>query len=112
MPKKNNNLWRCIVLINLLLCSPLLKGEEKWQDIDKIYHFTISGGMSYTIGCVLHQQKISYEKAVSTAFFISISIGSLKELYDKFIKKTHWSWSDFIWDVAGTIVGSYGIKFC
>ena len=37
---------------------------------------------------------------------MAVSFGAGKELYDRNVKNTYWSWKDLAWDLAGAVAGA------
>ncbi|MDD5529024.1 MAG: DUF2279 domain-containing protein [bacterium] len=76
--------------------------EDEWFTIDKFHHFSYSFGATALIFHVYHCQ---LNNPTPGAQMLSISTTALfgigKEVYDKFCKKTLFSYKDLTFDVLG-----------
>lgn len=69
---------------------------------DKIQHFTLWAGLSFVLFILL---------GIYWGLFWAIVFGIGKELYDRFIKETEFSYSDLIADGLGVLVSLMIVKF-
>ena len=66
------------------------------QNFDKILHATV---------CYLIVLTLAHLYSLTTGIVWAVIWGILKELYDKYIKKTCFDWSDIKADIVGIIAG-------
>jgi len=71
---------------------------------DKLKHF-IAGFVICIIGYVVIGLFTSVIQASLAGLFLAFLAGLLKELYDKFIKKTCFDWGDWAMTNIGGIIG-------
>jgi len=95
-------------------CSSMNKKKEKdpWFGPDKIQHFAYSAVIGASTAAILKNNGSSKCEAATGGIGFSLAIGAGKEYYDKYIKKTQWSWKDMFWDLAGGAVGSHLATGC
>ncbi|MFA5032113.1 MAG: DUF2279 domain-containing protein [bacterium] len=76
--------------------------EDEWLGLDKFHHFSYSLG---TTALIFHVYHCQLNNPTPGAQMLSISTTALfgisKELYDKFCKKTLFSYKDLTFDVLG-----------
>jgi putative lipoprotein len=99
-----------VIFINVVGCASLPQNDDRlndrWLAQDKMLHFAVSGIIS---GLTAHAAKNNGSgrcEAAAVGFGVSISIGASKEIYDKYERKTGYSYRDMVWNVAGSTVGS------
>lgn len=99
-----------ILLIVLLISVPLTASPndpDRWLAKDKFEHFGLSAFYSTGIAKVAHRHfEIDRDRSILIGATITISLGALKEGADYKFHKGRASYKDFIWDIAGTIVGA------
>ncbi|MCK4306731.1 hypothetical protein KAW50_00735 [candidate division WOR-3 bacterium] len=80
---------------------------DRWISRDKFHHFSYSLGLT---GLSYHIYHCQFNNPNPEARYFSISLtavaGISKELYDKFYKKSIFSYKDLVWDAVGITVGS------
>ena len=99
-------------------CKTILIMEEKFENTteekktwtvttdtvspekDKFWHFV--GCMAITLITFFIGGSFGY---AMLGVIIALMIGYLKELYDKFFKKTKFDWKDIAWDTFGAFAG-------
>ena len=93
------------VLISALLlsgCATVNHPDDSWFSRDKAYHFAaasaIGAGATWAAG--------GDDAAPVIGVGIAVSFGAGKELYDRNVKNTYWSWKDLAWDLAGAVAGA------
>lgn len=86
--------------------------KDDWYGIDKLAHFSVSAAIAAGVTNYKERHGSSGCAAARMGFAITLSIGAGKELYDKKIKKTFWSWEDMTWDAIGATVGSLAAADC
>lgn len=96
-----------IVLFLISGCAPIFVKQDPWFGRDKMYHFVCSGAIGAGATLAVRSNGGSEQTAPVIGVTVAVGIGGGKELYDLTIKKTYWSWKDFIWDIAGSAAGSY-----
>lgn len=84
----------------------------KYQD--KILHFIVSLVLaiivsifiSFAIYCCSTSHKINAVIAYSYVFFVTLTVGIFKELYDMTREGNHFCWKDLAADAVGAAIGS------
>ena len=97
------------ILIAILLssgCLTLEQSADDWFGKDKLYHFAASSVISAAVTKNEIDNDCSKSRAVNNGIFVTMSLGAGKELRDKHVKKTFWSWKDMIWNLVGAYLGS------
>ena len=91
-----------ICALFLLGCATVNHPDDNWFARDKAYHFAaasaIGAGATFMAG--------SEDAAPVIGVGVAMSFGAGKELYDREVKKTYWSWKDLAWDLAGAVAGA------
>jgi putative lipoprotein len=99
-----------ITVFILLFAAQSYAGQndfDRWFAKDKCEHFALSAFYSAGIAKVAHRHfEICKDRSILIGAAITISLGALKEGVDYKFHKGRASYKDFIWDVAGTIVGA------
>ena len=93
-------------------CASQSTLRNEWLGADKVLHFGISTALAAAVTRHELNRGRSDCDARRIGFTVSISAGALKELYDKKIKKTFWSFEDMGWDLLGATVGSVAASDC
>ncbi len=73
--------------------------HDSWVAKDKALHFSISF-IAYSGFEALFKGR-GVQEPENKAIYLTIGLGIAKEIYDKFVKKTYFSWRDLISDIAG-----------
>lgn len=81
-------------------------------EADKRKHFFVSAALGAAGAAAARNHGAEPCEAARTGIVFTIVIGAGKEYYDLRIKRTHWSWGDLFWDVAGGTVGSLLASGC
>lgn len=94
-------------VLALIACAALLGGCAGVRPPqDKLKHFAVSAG----VGAAATRLAINDGAPVADARLVGIGVvlvvGGGKELYDREIKGTGWSWSDMLWNLLGGLVGT------
>ncbi len=80
---------------------------DRWIGRDKFHHFSYSLGIT---GLSYHVYHCQFNNPNPEARYFSISLtavaGISKEFYDKFYKKSSFSYKDLVWNAVGITVGS------
>lgn len=90
----------------------IVNHNDDWFGVDKLAHFGASAAIAASVTNYRESHGSSGCDAARTGFAITMTIGAGKELYDKNIKRTFWSWEDLTWDMMGGIVGSLAAADC
>ncbi|WP_265498070.1 YfiM family lipoprotein [Providencia rustigianii] len=86
-------------------CSGFHWSNDNWKGKDKAQHFAFSAAMAAAGNAYADRQNMSHQQAAQFGILFSISLGTVKELYDSRAAGTGWSWHDFTYDVAGAVAG-------
>lgn len=81
-------------------------------EADKKQHFFVSAALGAAGAAAARNHGAERCEAARTGIVFTIAIGAGKEYYDLRIKRTHWSWRDLLWDLAGGTVGSLLASGC
>ena len=98
-----NKLIFVVILVLLISCLP---AENPWLGRDKVAHFTTSAFLTYwNFG--MSRDILQVNKNNSLIFSVNITalMGISKEISDKYIVKSEWSWHDIAYDTAGILAG-------
>jgi len=91
-------------------CATINRPDDKWFARDKALHFgasaIIAGGSTYAM---IDNGRDENDSTVA-GFGIALVFGIGKETYDAGVKKTYWSWKDFIWDIIGAGTGAFVVS--
>lgn len=105
--------WKSLVIIILLsvvFCTTL-DARSEWLGRDKGMHFVTSAYLTFWTHGMSND---IFENSENQSLIISVSLTSMlgagKELSDKYIKKTRWSWPDMVYNGAGILFGVFLIK--
>ena len=103
-----------IFAVSSMKQPPLPTPKFEWLSIDKIYHFIEFGILSVllTIAFVNVPPKwLSEGRIWVTAALISILYGASDEVHQMFVPGRFATYSDFVSDAIGAIVGVLGVYF-
>lgn len=81
-------------------------------EADKRKHFFVSAALGAAGAATARQHGAERCEAARSGIVFTLVIGAGKEYYDLRIKRTHWSWGDLFWDLAGGTVGSLLVSGC
>jgi len=86
---------------------PLPASPDKWISRDKFHHFSYSFGITGLSYHIYHCQ-LNNPNPGARYFSISLTsfVGISKELYDKFYKKSNFSYKDLVADASGIILAT------
>ena len=86
--------------------------SDRWFSKDKYKHFAVSAFYSAGASQIVHRHfEMRKETSIVFGFGFTISLGATKELADHYSEKGTSSYKDFVWDLAGTLVGSIVASF-
>jgi len=101
-----------VAFIILVLCFGAYLVQEfknvmKDKNIYNKLHIVFSTVILITLFCLFYfgthnSLKISY----ALSLFVTFGIGVVKEIYDKFVRKTGFSWGDIARDIYGIVYGT------
>jgi putative lipoprotein len=91
-----------ILALFLFGCATVNHPDDHWFARDKAYHFAVASA----IGAGATLAAGDEDAAPFIGVGVALSFGAGKELYDRDVKKTYWSWKDLAWDLAGALTGS------
>lgn len=103
----------CLVLSLLVSgCATVNSREDHWFGRDKLYHFSAAAAIGAGISAMTEDRGKSACTAPVLGITAALAAGTGKELYDRNIKKTYWSWKDMFWNLLGGTVGSLAVSRC
>lgn len=102
------------LFINICLfgCTTSLNKHDSWLGEDKVYHLLTASAIGAASTKAAVNNGVAPCDAVLIGISASITIGAGKELYDKNIKKTFFSWKDMFWNFAGGALGGLATREC
>ena len=93
-------------------CATVNGRSDPWFGKDKLYHFTVAGVIGAGTSAVACNNGASEQEAPMIGLSVVLGLGTGKELYDKYIQHTYWSWKDMFWNViGGTLGGIIGSRY-
>lgn len=95
-----------ILILILIAFSCSLQARSPWLGQDKAMHFLTSAFLTYwSYG--IFDDVLNEPESRSLGYSISLTafLGISKELSDKYIKETRFSWYDMAWNGAGIVLG-------
>ena len=104
--------WACRILValSISLLADIAAADDSrkdaWFGKDKFQHFAVSTFYSGGTAIIAHRH-LDMNKNDSIVFgaSVTISLGSVKEIYDQSKPDETSSVKDFIWDIGGALVG-------
>ena len=91
-----------IPLLFLTGCATVNHPDDHWFARDKAYHFAVASA----IGAGATVAAGDNHAAPVIGVGVTMCFGAGKELYDRNVRKTYWSWRDLAWDLAGAVAGA------
>lgn len=101
-----------LVLLMFSGCATVKENNDNWLGRDKLYHFATAGVVGAGVSYVSRENGIAACSAPLIGISITLGLGAGKELYDKYGKKSFWSWQDMFWNFLGGTVGSMIVSKC
>jgi len=80
--------------------------DDKWFAADKYKHFLVTTAISAAIASAAKHNGNENCDAALIGFSVTLTIGAGKEIYDKRVRDTFYSYRDMVWDAAGSATGS------
>ncbi|MDP8268777.1 MAG: hypothetical protein P9L97_08625 [Candidatus Tenebribacter davisii] len=97
---------RYLLIIIILLIVISLPAKNKFLGEDKVLHFTGSAFLTYwNYGISRDIMGNTSNNSVYFAVSFTLALGTAKEISDKKLKDTGFSWHDLAYDTAGIIAG-------
>jgi putative lipoprotein len=103
--------WALLVSFAMAGCSPL-EPRDEWTGKDKLYHATVSAAIAFAATRAAHNHGHDDCDAARIGFSVALAAGAAKELSDRYVKGTYWSWKDFTYDIVGSALGSLAGSPC
>ncbi len=92
-----------VIFVLLISCLP---AENPWLGRDKVAHFTTSAFLTYwNFGMSRDILQSDRNNSLILAVNFTALMGVSKEISDKYIAETEWSWQDIAYDIAGIFAG-------
>ncbi len=103
-----------ITLLTIMLCLisiSCLQASSPWLGRDKAMHFLTSAYLTYW-NHGLYNDIFEGSDDISLVFAVSLTsfAGTGKEISDRYVKKTKFSWHDMAYNAAGIVFGVLLIK--
>lgn len=92
--------------------SRLKAPVDPWFSQDKYYHVLASAAIAHVAAKRVERNSSDPCAPLVVGLGISLSAGTVKELYDKNVKKTFFSWRDMFWNTVGALLGSLSVSTC
>jgi len=101
-----------IMLLNGCATLHIPDEDDRWLAGDKYAHLLVSSAISAGIANAEIDKGQNKCVAARIAFGVTLTIGAGKEIYDKYWKKTRYSYKDMTWDAIGSALGSLAGSNC
>ena len=89
-------------------CASLQR--DRWLGADKLKHLAAGTAIAAGSTYAAREAGADIEDARAIGVTMVITVGAGKELYDRDVKKTFWSWQDMSWNLIGALLGSYLVR--
>ena len=100
-----NKLFLLLLFLMLFLISGL-SAQSPWTGKDKAMHLI---GSTYLVYWNYHLNREVLNQQHTNSMFLAVSLtsftGTGKEITDRYVKKTKFSWQDMVYNAAGIAVG-------
>ena len=94
------------LLIAAIILTLALPAQASWTGRDKVAHFLGSAYLCYwQRGLWQDAADLKQGKSITLAVSLTGILGAGKELSDKHLGTTGWSWEDLVYDCAGIAAG-------
>jgi len=111
-----NQLTHCLLVTIILVwvggCSTTAHKGDAWFGKDKMSHLVVSTVVSAAATRIAQDNGASECRAPFIGFSFAMLVGATKEIHDKHIKGTYYSWKDMTWNLLGSTVGSLAVSNC
>lgn len=110
-----HGIFRSVVLVMLLslfygcATTPQTPQPDRWFGADKAKHFATSAALAAAF--VDTSNNRDCENVIVSVSAVLV-IGTGKEIYDKNIKRTYFSYKDMIWNFLGSSLGALAASDC
>ena len=92
--------------------SRLKNSSDPWFGQDKYYHALTSAAIARLAAKRAERNSSNPCAPLVVGLGVSLSAGTAKELYDKNVRKTIFSWRDMVWNAVGALLGSLSVSTC
>lgn len=94
------------LLSAVILLALVLPAQASWTGRDKVAHFLGSAYLCYwQQGMWQDAADLQHRESITLAVSFTGILGAGKELSDKHLGTTGWSWEDLVYDCAGIAAG-------
>ncbi len=102
---KPRHMYTALLLVLSGGCATPHGTSEAWLGRDKAQHVVAAGALSAACTAVAAHHGASDGAAMAWAVPITLCVGAGKEVYDRNVKHTKWSWRDMTWNLVGAAAG-------
>ncbi len=100
-----------LIILMLFFLASCLQARSPWLGRDKAMHFLASAYLTYwNYGFSRDILNETEDKSLVVSISLTSFLGFSKELSDKHIKRTRFSWHDMAYNGAGILFGIFLIK--
>ncbi|MDH5327043.1 MAG: hypothetical protein OEZ68_12950 [Gammaproteobacteria bacterium] len=86
--------------------------SDPWVGQDKVYHALASAAIARIAALEADRHSSSKCAPLAVGLVVTLSAGTAKELYDRDVRKTLFSWRDMFWNTFGALLGSLSVSSC
>ncbi len=101
-----------IFLVGITGCATTTHKDDNWFGNDKMSHFVVSTVVGAAATKIAQDNGASDCRAPVIGFSFAMLVGATKEVHDKRVKGTYYSWKDMTWNLIGSTLGSLAISNC
>ena len=101
-----------LIIVTIDGCAMTQHHSDHWFGEDKIAHFFVSSLLGAAATTAAQNNGVSDCDAPIVGVSLTLAVGTGKEFYDKYFKKTYFSWKDMIWNMLGVTAGSLAVSQC
>ena len=109
-------LTHCLLMAILFVCASgcatTTHRDDSWLGKDKMSHLVVSTVVSAAVTRIAQDNGASDCKAPVIGLSFAMVVGAGKEIHDKRIKGTYYSWKDMTWNLLGSTIGSLAVSNC
>lgn len=77
---------------------------------DKLKHLAVGTALGAATTYAAHDAGASIGEARAVGVSMVVTVGAAKEVYDRDVKKTVFSWQDMAWNLLGGVLGSLLVR--